>query len=89
MTCEIFSVFDAAAKRFIDPFTGPTLEFAIRGFKEACGTEGHQFGKFPEDYTLYHVDTFDMEQGVLIGSEGHKIAMASSFVNVGGLEAVN
>ncbi len=78
---ELFAVYDAAAKRYIDPFTGPTIEFALRGFREACETEGHQFRKFPEDYTLFHIGTFDPETGLLVGNEGHKVGMALSFVN--------
>lgn len=80
MNVELFSVFDQAAKRFIDPFPGPTVEFALRGFKEACQTEGHQFAKFPEDYVLFHVGTFDAETGMIEALDPRKIGMALSFV---------
>ncbi len=80
MNVELFSVYDQAALRYVDPFCAPTLEFAIRGFKEACQTPEHQFNKFPEDYVLYHVGSFDPELGVLSDKTPHKIAMASSFV---------
>ena len=83
MITELFSVFDLAAKRFIDPFTGPTVEFALRGFKEACETEGHQFRKFPEDYVLYHIGTFDQQTGNTNVFDPRKIGMASSFVTGG------
>ncbi len=78
---ELFAVFDAAAKRYIDPFCGPTVEFAIRGFKEACQRADHQFSKFPEDYALYHVGSFDPELGVITGMTARKIAAATSFVH--------
>ncbi len=81
MNVELFSVLDQAAERFIDPFPGITIDFAIRGFKEACMTEGHQFAKFPEDYALYHVGSFNVELGELIPKQANKIAMASSFVH--------
>ncbi len=80
MKTELFSVFDAAAKRYLDPFCGPTLEFGIRGFKEACQQEAHQFTKFPEDYSLWHIATWDGELGEMHEMKAHKIAMASSFV---------
>lgn len=76
---EIFAVFDTAAKRYIDPFCAPTIDMAIRGFKEVCETPGHQFQKFPEDYALYHIGQFDPELGLIIGNDGHKVAMASSY----------
>lgn len=82
MNVQIFSIFDMAAKRYMDPFTGPTIEFALRGFKEACTTAEHQFNKFPEDYCLYHVGTFDADLGAITPLEARKIAMASSFVQL-------
>lgn len=81
MNVEIFSVYDLAAKRYMDPFCAPTMEFAIRGFREACETPDHQFRKFHEDYVLYRVGEFDAELGLLTGQTATKIAMASSFVS--------
>lgn len=81
MIIELFSVYDLAAKRYIDPFPAPTIEFALRGFKEACQTEGHQFTKFPEDYVLYHIGTFDAEAGDLTGHDPRKLANANAFVH--------
>lgn len=80
MNVDLFSVFDMAAARFMDPFCAPTMEFAIRGFKECCETQGHQFQKFPEDYALYMVGSFDAETGVMTPGKSLKISMASSFV---------
>ncbi len=83
MTTELFSVLDAAAGRFMDPFCGPTVDFAIRGFREACRTDGHQFNKFPEDYVLYHVGSFDGDTAELTKGVPPKIAIATSFVGGG------
>lgn len=80
MNVELFSVYDAVAKRYMDIFCAPTVEFALRGFKEACGTDGHQFQKFPDDYALYHVGNFDAEVGQIDPMIARKIAVASSFV---------
>ncbi len=81
MKVELFSVHDQAADRFIDPFCAPTIEFAIRGFKEAINTPDHHFGKYPEDYVLYHVGSFDAELGVMHEVKAHKIGNALSFVD--------
>lgn len=80
MTTEIFTVFDQAAARYMDPFPAPTIEFALRGFRQACLEPEHQFAKFPEDYALYHVGSFDGELGVIKSITGHKIANASSMI---------
>ncbi len=82
MTDVICTVLDQAADRYLEPFFAPTLEFAIRGFKQACGTEDHQFGKFPEDYALYHIGNFDATIGKIEEVIPHKLANASSFVGV-------
>ncbi len=76
---EMFSVHDMAANRFIDPFPALTIDTALRGFKEACMTEGHQFAKFPEDYALYHIGSFDPQNAALTPIVLHKVGMASSF----------
>ncbi len=81
MNVLLFSVWDMAAKRYMDPFCAPTIEFAIRGFREACTTDGHQMQKFPEDYVLYHVGEFCAETGQLAAVPISKIAMAASYVN--------
>lgn len=83
MKIELFSVLDSAAERYLEIFCAPTLEFAIRGFREACGKEGHQFQKFPEDFSLFHVGTFNAELGAIEPIPAHKIAIASSFVHEG------
>lgn len=59
----IFTVFDSAAGGFLDPFTAPTIEVAIRGFRELVNTQDHQFNRFPEDYTLFQLGTFNVETG--------------------------
>ncbi len=79
MIIELFSVWDGAANRYMDVFPAPTVDFAIRGFKEACQTEGHQFQKFPEDYVLFHVGQFDGESGEVGSVVIHKIAQALSY----------
>ncbi len=76
-----FSVYDSAANRYLEPFFAPTMEFAIRGFREAVNKEGHQFKKFPEDYTLYHIGGFDAETGNLQQSEPRSLGVAITFVD--------
>ncbi len=79
MKIELFAIKDHAADRFLDPFPAPTIEFALRGFREACSADGHQFAKFPEDFDLYHVGRFDAPTGVLETLQPRKIANATSF----------
>jgi len=78
---ELFSVLDTAASRYMEIFSGPTIEFAIRSFKEACMKKDHQFAKFPEDYSLFHLGTFDEELGIIEAFAPRKIANATSFIH--------
>ena len=66
MDVYFFSVYDSAAARYLDPFTGPTPEVAIRGFKQACNKPGHAFNDHPADYTLFVIGQFDPEKGLLL-----------------------
>lgn len=74
-----FTVFDSAANMYLEPFFAPTIEFAIRGFREAVNKEGHQFNTYPEDYTLYHIGSFDPEQGVFLAMDPRSLGVAITF----------
>lgn len=69
MDTNLFTVFDAAANAFLEPFHAPTIEFAIREFRRAVNQEGHHFNRFPSDYTLFHVGQFDQSTGVITPSK--------------------
>lgn len=80
MTTQIFSVYDSAAHRYLDPFTAPTVDVAIRHFKHAVNSDGHQFNQFPQDYTLFHCGEFDPETGKLVPCEPHSLGVAITFL---------
>lgn len=75
MEKQIFSVYDTAADMFLEPFFCPSIDFALREFKRAVNDEGHQFNRYPEDYTLFHIGTFDAKKGDLIGFPPRSVAI--------------
>ena len=79
MTTNIFTVYDSAANRYLDPFNAPTIEFAIREFRTAVNKEGHQFCQYPDDYTLFHIGEFNAETGQLQPSELRSLGVAITF----------
>lgn len=81
MTNHIFTVFDTAAGMFLEPFVAPSIEFAIRGFRQAVNTPEHQFNVFPEDYTLYHIGEFDPTSGRVLPSDPKSLGIAITFIN--------
>lgn len=77
-----FTIFDSAAGRYLDPFFCPSIEFAIREFRTAVNTEGHQFAKYPSDYTLFSIGIYDGETGLFRSKEPTSLGVAITFVDV-------
>lgn len=65
MIFNIYAVFDAKTKAHTTPFFDHSEGRAIRTFADCCNDIGHQFGKHPEDYTLFSLGTYDDELGTI------------------------
>ena len=65
MLLKMFSVFDAKADAFLPPFFLHNNGLALRTFGDACNMKDHQFGKHPEDYTLFELGAFEDGSGTL------------------------
>ncbi|WNK14055.1 MAG: nonstructural protein [Microvirus sp.] len=61
----IFSVFDSKSRVFGTPFTSINKFTAIRDFNTAANDLDINIGKYPEDYTLYELASFDDESGMI------------------------
>lgn len=80
MIVQLFAVFDAAAKRFTEPWPAPSVEVAIRRFRHTVNEGQNDISMFPEDYSLFHVGEFDQELGRLIAFETpHSLGVAITF----------
>lgn len=81
MNEEIFTVYDSAARRYLQPFVAETVEVAIRMFRALVSKPEHQFARFPEDYTLFHIGSFDAETGTVkaLGTP-HSLGVAVTFL---------
>ncbi len=82
METHIFTVYDSAAGMYLEPFICPSIQFALREFGSAANAEGHQFNKFPADYTLFYIGTFDPAAGKVDGLEPTSLAVAVTLVQV-------
>lgn len=60
----IFTVYDSKAEAYLAPFTTKTLGLAERMFQELVNQDGHQFNRFPGDYTLFCVGEWNEATGV-------------------------
>lgn len=59
MKHNVFCIYDSKAQAFLTPFFLPTVGMAVRVFSDCVNSDDHQFGKHPEDYTLFHLGTWD------------------------------
>ncbi len=59
MILKIFTVFDAAAEAYMQPFFQHNRGIAIRSFSEAANDASQAIGKYPADFTLFEVGEYD------------------------------
>lgn len=67
MKLKVFSVYDAKAFAYLPPFFIAEKGMAARAFSEAVENPQHQFGKHPEDFTLFYLGEFDDQTGYFEG----------------------
>lgn len=80
MLHKLFTVFDEKAQVFLPPFFVPTVGIAIRAFKD-CINGDHQFGKHPEDYTLFQLGSFDDSNAQMDASAPQTLGNGVQFIN--------
>lgn len=66
---SIFTVHDNAAKAYLPPFYMRTKGEALRAFETTCKDTSSQFNKYPKDYTLVELGTFNEENGQILTHE--------------------
>jgi hypothetical protein len=66
MLLNVFSIYDSKSEMFSQPFFSPTPGAAMRAFSSEVNKEGSDFNRFPDDYTLHHLGTFDDALGFLV-----------------------
>lgn len=88
MDTHIFTVYDSAAGAYLEPFHAPSIDFAIRSFRQAVNTPEHQFATFPEDYTLFYIGRFDPMSGQITGQEPTSLGVAITFVETSQLSPI-
>jgi hypothetical protein len=73
MILEVFTVYDSAVKAYLPPFYGRSKGEAIRSFTEAVNDRGHQFNKYPADYSLWHLGKFDDSNAAFKVDVSHRV----------------
>lgn len=65
MHLSAFSIFDRKGQSFAVPFFFPSIPQGIRAFKATAQDTNTLMNKFPEDFELYHLGTYDDTTGHL------------------------
>ena len=60
---QVFSIYDSKAEAHLQPFFMDTVGMATRAVQDCLSDPEHQFNRHPEDYTLFHLGTFDDANG--------------------------
>lgn len=61
MRLLIFSIHDGAANAYINPFFVPNIGLAKRTFQSCANDHDHMFGKFPQDFTLFELGSWEAD----------------------------
>lgn len=60
---KIFSIYDRKAETYGEPILQPTLGSMLRALEQEFENEDSMLSKYPEDYVLYELGTFNVENG--------------------------
>lgn len=63
MIYQVFSIYDSATQAYMRPFNAQSEGQALRMWEDLIDDPQADIGKHPEDYSLYHVATFDDNKG--------------------------
>nr|QJB19493.1 MAG: nonstructural protein [Microvirus sp.] len=77
-----YSVWDSKSRSFCNPFSAHNDQCAIRDFAYAASDPTTDICKYPTDYTLFKIGSFDFESGALTVEETPvSLGLASSMIN--------
>ena len=74
MIHKIYAVYDSKGESYTPPFFDHAEGRAIRTFADCCNDTSHQFGKHPEDYTLFDLGQYDDNTGTITQDKISSIA---------------
>lgn len=63
MTQLVFAIWDGAAGAYSQPFFAVKNEVALRMFNSACSDKASNLFKYPEQFTLFRLGSFDDNLG--------------------------
>lgn len=77
---KMFSVYDEKAQAFLPPFFLHAEGMARRVFGDCVNSNDHQFGRHPQDYTLFLIGEFDDGTGTFTSSSKQSLGNGVEFI---------
>lgn len=65
MKVNLYAIHDSKACAYANPFPMHTDGLAIRSFMQACLSQETNFSKYPLDFTLFRIGTYDDETSLI------------------------
>lgn len=79
---NIYSIYDAKANAYMEPWFLPTEPMAIRAFTDVARDEATPIGTHPEDYHLVQVGTWNPKKGTIVSGDAPlTIATATAVIH--------
>lgn len=85
---KIYSIFDAAAEAYMQPFFAKTNGLALRIFADTISSEKSVLHAHPGDFTLFEIGSFNEETGEITPLEAYNRLGGAIEYHSQGVEAV-
>lgn len=85
---KMYCVKDVKSGLFNSPHFVSSDGVAIRSFGAACEDKSTDLNKYPSDFSLYHVGSFNLETGMIEPTQPKQIANAAEFVKYASSEEI-
>lgn len=80
MIYRIYSIYDAKAGVFSQPFYAPNRAVAMRSFTDEARNPQSQVNRHPADFALYELGAFNDSEGIMLEVEHHELIVNAASI---------
>lgn len=71
MLFKVFAIYDSKAQAYYPPFFQATVGLATRIFGDMANNPESTVGRYPADYTLFEIGTYDDQTAKMVAGKAH------------------
>ena len=79
MTLKAFAIYDSKAELYLQPFFMRSRGEALRAWTDSVNDEKAPFHRYPADYTLFEIGTYDESSGKMTAITNQSLGNAVEF----------